>query len=228
MDGHATARSGGYVGCLDFRDMPRTQARKDSVRHHRDPRASMRGLSAAVLGATVTVGLLTGCGADDPNSFNEADASYAAGLISHHAQTLQLLDLTLGRDSLDPQIGTLADQTRRARFDEAAAAQKWLRTWGKKAPKTALEHTHDQDGLTYDTSIPGILSRDEMHTLEQTKGAAFAQAWLRELIAHEQGAATLAAGAAKDGQNADVVAFAKKDEKVHQQQAAELRRLQTS
>jgi uncharacterized protein (DUF305 family) len=214
------------VGCLDFRDLPRTQARKDSVRHHLDPRASMRRLSAAVLGATATAGLLTGCGADDPNRFNEADTAYATGLISHHAQTLQLLDLTLGRDSLDPQIGTLADQTRQARFDEAAAAQKWLRTWGKKAPKTALEHTHDQDGLTYDTSIPGILSRDEMHTLERAKGAAFAQAWLRELVAHEQGAVKLAADAAEDGQNADVVAFAKKDEKAHQRMVAELERLQ--
>jgi uncharacterized protein (DUF305 family) len=188
----------------------------------------MRRLTAAVLGATATAGLLTGCGGSDPNSFNEADTAYATGLVNHHAQTLQLLDLTLGRDDLAPRIGSLADQTRQARFDEAAAAKKWLERWGKKVPKTALEHTHDQDGVTYDTSLPGVLSSDEMHTVERTRGMAFVQAWLRALIAHEQGAVELAADAAKHGQNADVVAFAKKDQKAHEQQVAQLERLQTS
>ncbi len=198
------------------------------MRHRRDRRAPLRRLTAAVLGVTATAGLLAGCGGSDPDGFNEADTAYATGLVSHHAQTLQLLDLTLGRENLDPQIGTLADQTRQARFGEAAAAQKWLKRWGKQVPKTALEHDHDQDGVTYDTSVPGILSIDEMHTLEQTRGRAFAQAWLRDLIAHEQGAVKLAADAAKHGQNADVVAFAKKDEQAHQRQVAQLKRLQTS
>lgn len=188
----------------------------------------MGRLTAAVLGVTATAGLLVGCGGSNPDGFNEADAAYATGLVSHHAQTLQLLDLTLGRDNLDPQFGTLADQSRQARFDEAATAQKWLKTWGKRVPKTVLEHDHDQDGVTYDTSIPGVLSSAELHTLEETKGAAFAQAWLRELIAHEQGAVKLAADAVEDGQNAEVVAFAKKDEKAHQQTVARLERLQAS
>jgi uncharacterized protein (DUF305 family) len=187
----------------------------------------MRRLIAAVLGVTVTAGLLTGCGGD-PEGFNQADTRYASRLISHHAQTLQLLDLTLGRDYLDPQIGTLAEQTRRARFGEAAAAQKWLKTWGQKIPKTVLEHDHDPDGVTYDPSIPGVLSSDELHTLEQTRGAAFAQAWLRELIDHERGAVKLAADAVRDGQNADVAAFAKDDEQAHRRQVERLELLQTS
>ena len=194
------------------------------MRRHQALRA-MRRLTAVMLGATATVGLLAGCGGSNPEGFNDADTAYATGLISHHAQTLQLLDLTLGRDNLDPQIGTLADETRESRFDEAATAQEWLRTWGKKVPKTVLEHNHDQGSVTFDTSIPGVLSSHQLHTLEQARGAAFAQAWLRELIAHEQGAAKLAADAIEDGRNADVVAFAQKDEKAHQQQVARLERL---
>lgn len=198
------------------------------MRHHRDSRSPMRRLTAAVLGVTVPAGLLVGCGGSNPDGFNEADATYATGLVSHHAQTLQLLDLTLGRDNLDPQFGTLADESRQARFDEAATAQRWLKTWGKQVPKTVLEHDHDQGGVTYDTSIPGVLSSAELHSLERAKGAAFAQAWLRKLIAHEQGAVKLAADAIEDGQNAKVVAFARKDEKAHQQQVAQLERLQAS
>lgn len=198
------------------------------MRDHHDPRAPMRRLTAAVLGVTATAGLLAGCGGSNHDGFNDADTAYATGLLSHHAQTLQLLDLTLGRDNLDPQFGTLADQSRQARFDEAATAQKWLKTWGKRVPETVLEHDHDPDGVTYDTSIPGVLSSAELHSLERAKGAAFAQAWLRKLIAHEQGAVKLAADAIEDGQNADVVAFAKKDEKTHQRQVAQLERLQAS
>ena len=197
------------------------------MRHHQPLRA-MRRLTAAMLGATATVGLLAGCGGSNPDGFNDADTAYATGLVSHHAQTLQLLDLTLGRDDLDPQIGTLADQTRESRFHEAATAQEWLKTWGKKVPKTVLEHNHNQGSVTYDTSVPGVLSSAELHSLERAKGAAFTQAWLRELIAHEQGAVKLAADAIEDGQNADVVAFAQEDEKTHQQQVAQLERLLAS
>lgn len=188
----------------------------------------MRRLTATLFGVTAPAIVLAGCGGSNPDGFNDADTAYATGLISHHAQTLQLLDLTLGRDNLDPQIGTLADQIREDRFDETATAQRWLKTWGKKIPSTVLEHNHDQDGVTFDTSIPGVLSSQQLHTLEQAKGAVFAPAWLRQLIAHERGAVKLAADAIEGGQNTEVVAFAEKDERVHQQQVAQLERLQTS
>ena len=158
----------------------------------------------------------------------EEESCDSENVISHHAQTLQLLDVTFDRDNLDPQIGTLADETRESRFDEAATAQEWLKTWGKRIPKTVLAHDNDQDGVSYDTSIPGVLTSGELHRLERAKGAAFTQAWLRKLIAHEQGAVKLAADAIEDGQNADVVAFAQKDEKAHQQQVARLERLLAS
>ena len=61
--------------------------------------------------------MLTACGAD-PEGFNETDTEYAADLTSHHAQTLQVLDLSLGRQTLDPMLGQLADVTRRTLFDE--------------------------------------------------------------------------------------------------------------
>ena len=86
---------------------------------------------------------------------------------------------------------------------------------GKRIPKTFVEHDHDQDGVSYDTSIPGVLTSGELHRLERAKGAAFTQAWLRKLIAHEQEAVKLAADAIEDEQNADVVAFAQKDETAH-------------
>ena len=107
-------------------------------------------------------------------------------MVSHHAQTLALLDLTLGRDDLDPQIGTFADQARPELFAEVNATTKRLQAWGEKVPRTALEHPHD-DSVTYDTTIAGVLSNDPLHTLEQTTGPTFEHAWLRALSPTSEG-----------------------------------------
>ena len=183
-----------------------------------------RRLALGAITVTATAVLLGGCTADNPDEFNEADSDYASNLISHHAQTLALLDLTLGRDGLNPQVGNFADQARSELFAEVKPTEKRLKGWGEKVPKTALEHTHD-DSITYDTSIPGVLGNDEMHALEQTKGSTFEQAWLRGLIAHEQGAVQLANDAAEDGQNAEAVAFALKDKQAHEDRITALRKL---
>ena len=193
-------------------------------RHPRQPRSRTRRPVHAALGVTATLALLAGCSRGNPDEANAADTEYATSLVSHHAQTLQLLDLTLGREGLDPQFDTFADQTRSELFAEVNATTKRLEGWGENVPKTALEHTHDTT-VTYDTSIAGVLSNDEMHALEQAKGQAFEQAWLRELIAHEEGAVELATEAAENGQNATAVTFAEEDKKVHEGRVADLRRL---
>lgn len=197
-------------------------------RHPGEPRFRTRRPVRAALGVTATLALLAGCGRGNSDEANAVDTEYATSLVNHHAQTLQLLDLTLGRDGLDPRVGTFADQARSELFAEVNATTKRLEGWGEKVPKTALEHTHDNthdNTVTHDTSIAGVLSNDEMHALEQAEGQAFEQAWLRELIAHEEGAVELATEAAEAGQNATAVTFAEEDKKVHEGRVADLRRL---
>ena len=177
----------------------------------------------ALLSAAITAVLLAGCGGD-PNGFDEADTTYATDLTSHHAQTLQLLDLSLGRDGLAPELGALADQTRSATFDEVATSQRWLKKWDQPVPKTALQHSHSDD-LTYDTGIPGMLSEQQMHDLAKVNDEAFSQAWLEQLIAHERGAVVLAEAAANDAENADVAAFAAEDLQVHRDRVGRLQEL---
>ena len=194
---------------------------------HQDPRTQRRRLVSAVLAVSTAAVLLVGCGAGSPSNAskpNAADTAYAISVISHHAQTLALLDLTLGRDDLDPQIGTFADQARPELFAEVNATTKRLQAWGGKVPRTALEHTHD-DTVTYDTTIAGVLSNDQLHTLERTTGKTFQHAWLRALISQEQGALKLAAEAAQDGQDVAAVAAAKQDQHVHKDRIAALQQL---
>lgn len=179
---------------------------------------------AAILVAAVA-GLagVAACGSD-PEAFDDADVSYATDVTAHHAQTLQVLDLSLGRHTLGPELGALADETRQQMFAEVDVTQKWLKTHDQPVPKTALQHTHD-DKQTYDTSIVGMLSADQMHQLEVTNDRDFQSAWLEALIAHEEGAVELARTAVDDAQNADLAKAAETDLKYHEDQLAKLRDL---
>lgn len=189
----------------------------------RRPTPATRWTSVALVAPTVVLlSLLTGCGAD-PNGYNDTDVAYAVDVTSHHAQTLHVLDLSLGRESLDPGLGALADETRQRLFDEVNGTQKWLKANDQSVPKTALQHSHADD-QNYDTSIPGMLSADQLHDLEQADDAEFQSAWLDALIAHEVGAVELAQSAVEGAQNADLTKVAEADLNHHRQQLAKLKR----
>jgi uncharacterized protein (DUF305 family) len=174
---------------------------------------------------TVVVGLAVvgGCGSD-PDAYNDADVTYATDVTSHHAQTLQVLDLSLGRQTLDPDLGTLADETRQRLFAEVDVTQKWLKDNDQPVPKTALQHTHS-DEKTYDTTIPGVLTEDRLHRLENTSDRNFQAAWLDALITQEEGAVELARAAVDDARNAAIAKAAEADLEHHQEQLAELKRI---
>ena len=179
----------------------------------------MRRLVGRTLSGAPVLLLLAACGGGGPNA---VERDYAAQVVSHHAQTIALLDLTLGRDNLDPRLGAYADRTRTELFSEVDAAEKRLERWGEPVPQTALEHAHDQDGVTYDTSIPGVLSNDVVHSLETTTGRSFQGAWLRRLVSHERGAVRLARRAVGEGENAAAIAAAQQDLEAHQHRVATL------
>ena len=186
----------------------------------RRPTPATRWTAVALVAPTVV--MLTGCGAD-PNGYNDNDVAYASDVTRHHAQTLQVLDLSLGRESLDPDLGALADETRKRLFDEVNGTQKWLKANDQPVPRTALQHSNGDD-QPYDTSIPGMLTADQLHDLAQVEDAEFQAAWLDALIAHEEGAVEMAQAAVDDAQNADLTKAAQADLNHHRQQLDRLRK----
>lgn len=198
------------------------------MRHDRrlPPRRSRRTTTASVkatAGAAAALALLAGCGSDS-DGYNDADLTYATDVTAHHAQTLQVLDLSLARGQLDPDLAVLADETRQRLFAEVNLTQKWLKDNDQPVPKTALQHTHD-DEQTYDTSIPGMLSAEQLHDLESASDRTFQTAWLDALITHEEGAVELAQAAVDDAQNTALAKTAEADLEHHQDQLATLKDL---
>src|SRR5687767_12648135 len=83
---------------------------------------------------------MTACGGDDNQAdpaagqpFNDADVAFATDMIQHHAQALQMVDMTMGRQ-LDPEVQALAEDIRAAQTPEIETMADWLQEWDKPVP----------------------------------------------------------------------------------------------
>jgi uncharacterized protein (DUF305 family) len=147
-------------------------------------RTQIRTLLAAVLAIAVLA--LAGCSDDattrTENNHDDADVAFATGMIPHHAQALVMVDMTEGRD-LDPAFTQLTDAIRAAQTPEIQTMSGWLEDWGKEVP--------DESGMG-GMDMPGMMSDDDLDTLESSSGATFEARWLRMMIEHHQGAIEMA------------------------------------
>ncbi|SMO84626.1 DUF305 domain-containing protein [Gracilimonas mengyeensis] len=130
-------------------------------------------------------------------SFTEADANFMIGMIGHHAQALVMSRLAPKNDA-SPQIQTLAARIINAQKDEIASMQTWLRDRDQPVPEIHIEginlmihgvdkHKHHMDH----TTMPGMLSPQQLENLANTTGDAFDQLFLKYMIEHHSGAVTM-------------------------------------
>lgn len=172
-----------------------------------------RTLAAAAAALTLT---LAGCSASesstDGNAYNDADVDFASDMIQHHAQALQMVDLTLGR-KLDAEVVTLTEQIRAAQAPEIEKMADWLEDWDQPVPETSRDHAnaHAQEhgeSVEMDTDMPGMLSAKELESLESAAGPEFQTMWLEMMIEHHEGAVEMAEAQVEEGSNAKAVAVA--------------------
>jgi len=178
-------------------------------------------LTALLIGL---LGSAAACSSEEPSA-NGADRVYTTRVIEHHAQTLQILDLALGRPGVSVDLGAVADTTRREMFSEANKATRRLRTWHARVPATALEHHEIATNPHYDQAIPGMLSARELASLQHTRNGKFVVAWLDRLISHEAGAVQLARVEVAEGSDRATLAAADADVAQHRHRLAALRGL---
>lgn len=182
-----------------------------------------------VLAAAALV--LTACGGEDdpagstiPESadFNDADVSFATDMIPHHAQALLMVDMAVNRD-VSPELAGLLDQIRDAQAPEIEMMTDWLEDWEQPVPETGRGHGDtESDGDMGDMSgmdMPGMMSSEEMGSLESASKANFEDMWFTMMIEHHEGAIAMAETEIDDGEFADAKALA---EDITQSQAAEI------
>ena len=182
---------------------------------------TLSGVTALLIGV---LGSTTACSSKDPSP-NSADRAYTTRVVEHHAQTLQILDLSLGRPGVSPRLGAVADTTRRDMFAEANKATRRLRAWRAPVPVTALEHHEMTTEPHYDQAIPGMLTARELDALQHARNRRFVDAWLGRLISHEAGAVRLARDELAQGADPATLAAADADVARHRHRLAVLRTL---
>ena len=133
-----------------------------------------------------------------------ADVAFMQGMIGHHAQALEMVQLLDTRTASD-DMKLLALRIKVSQQDEIRFMQRWLQARGEAVPGEHAHHARDF------TLMPGMLSPADMATLAAAKGRDFDRLFLEFMIKHHDGALVMADELfRKDGagQEADIHAFA--------------------
>ena len=96
----------------------------------------------------------------------------------------------------------------------------WLRAWGVAVPDTTDAGMSGMSGMSQSnmpgtdhsgaSSMPGMMSSDQMQQLSQAHGAAFDNMFLQMMIEHHQGAIEMAKTELAEGANPDAKTLAQK------------------
>ncbi|WP_260428719.1 DUF305 domain-containing protein [Micromonospora globispora] len=138
-------------------------------------------------------------------SFGQADVMFAQMMIPHHQQAVQMAELAETR-AADPEVKKLAGQIKAAQAPEIATMTGWLTGWGMPAPSASAGHGTSMPGM--DHGMPGMMSDADLAKLAATSGTDFDRQFLTMMIAHHEGAITMAKDEVAKGVNADANALA--------------------
>ena len=124
-------------------------------------------------------------------NFTEADVRFMTGMISHHAQALEMARLA-PTHGVGTSVGTLTARTINAQQDEIVVMQQWLRERGQPVPEVhtdGIDSTvHVPDGAML---MPGMLTPQQMRELDAARGSDFDRIFLTYMIQHHGGAVTM-------------------------------------
>ncbi|MFE1962217.1 DUF305 domain-containing protein [Streptomyces sp. NPDC059479] len=123
---------------------------------------------------------------------NAADTAFAQGMIPHHRQAIEMADLATTRGS-SAEVMTLASEIKKAQDPEIKTLSGWLKGWGEQVPAGETDHSAH--------TMSGMMSEDDMSTLENASGAAFDTAFLKLMVKHHEGAVTMAKTEQSQGAN---------------------------
>ncbi|MCD1268849.1 DUF305 domain-containing protein [Microbacterium sp. MEC084] len=179
-------------------------------------------LGAGLLAAALTLAGCTGTGttghsgghsaspatpAASAATFDDADVAFATGMIAHHQQAVDMSDLLLAKDGVDPEVAALAERIKAAQGPEIETMEQWLAPWGHDAGHGGMDHGD------------GMMSEDDMAALEEAAGAEASTLFLEQMIVHHEGAIAMSETQLADGENPDALALA---ERIIADQTAEI------
>ncbi|MEU5145599.1 DUF305 domain-containing protein [Streptomyces yangpuensis] len=119
---------------------------------------------------------------------NQADVTFAQGMIPHHRQAILMSDMVAAHGA-SPDVRALAEKIKKAQAPEIETMTGWLKAWGEKVPTGV-----SMDGMGHgdDSGMPGMMDDQDMDRLGKARGNAFDTMFLTMMIDHHEGAIAMA------------------------------------
>jgi uncharacterized protein (DUF305 family) len=129
-------------------------------------------------------------------------------------------DVILGKQNIDPRVTELARDIKDAQGPEIQRMQNWLGQWGNPTmpPKAANEGDggHDGNGMSGDGM--GMMSQEQMTSLQSAEGVEASRSFLTGMITHHEGAIDMAQNEIGGGRFQPAVDLARAIVKTQQQE----------
>jgi uncharacterized protein (DUF305 family) len=148
----------------------------------------------------------------------DADVMFAHHMIPHHQQAIEMSDIVLAKQGIDPRVTDLATQIKAAQGPEIEQMQQWLNEWGNPPmgpmPSGSMPMpsgdmpghgnmpmpSGDMPGMPGMQGMPGMMSEQDMTALQNAQGVEASKLFLTQMIRHHEGAITMAQNEIKNGQ----------------------------
>lgn len=131
-----------------------------------------------------------------PAGFNADDVAFAADMVPHHQQAVDLAALAPDHTT-NPQVITLAKTISTEQGPQIQTLKVFLVQW-KESPDSDTGHSGPGD-----MAMNGMVDDATMARLESLRGAEFDTLWLQSMIGHHRGAIEMAKAEIAKGENVD-------------------------
>nr|WP_026548927.1 DUF305 domain-containing protein [Arthrobacter sp. Br18] len=147
---------------------------------------------------------------------NEADVMFAQMMLPHHRQAVEMSEMLLEKEGIDPAVTDLATQIKEAQEPEIEQLTGWLESWGEPMEMTeeGMESMDAGMGSGMESMDPGMgpmdgmMSEEGMAALGTAEGTEAETMFLESMTAHHNGAVQMAQQEIQDGMFPDAIALA--------------------
>jgi uncharacterized protein (DUF305 family) len=124
---------------------------------------------------------------------NAADVEFAAGMIPHHEQAVEMSDSMLAKAGIDPEVTALATRIKAAQAPEIRTMKAWLDAWGKPGAGGGGGAGHGSGhGGEAAGAGRGMMSGEQLEELAAAEGGEASRLFLAGMIEHHRGAIDMA------------------------------------
>ena len=174
-------------------------------------RQQLLRMSAAAVMATVTLSACSSSahqaatGSPSTSSaqpHNSTDVTFAQNMTPCHKQAIQMSEIILTKQGLDPRVVQVANQIKAAEGPDVEGMQSWLSQWQQPMTPSSAAGMPAMQGMT------GMASPEQMTALQNAVGADATKQFLTMMIQNHQHAIMLAQSEIDSGQYPPAVAMA--------------------